>query len=286
MDNEPYQTFATESYADIQNRARKIKENWTAKKDPILQRTDNYVFHLLNPYHQNIQKIYKPTREKINYLNQIQEKDEKINRLNKSFINKSRTIYTESDWTPKKTGIRTYYKEFDIKKDELRRDHSGIRIFKQANASVIGKVLASSKDCPVYKERFHFKKAITGGIPTKDYQIMNSKKTMLPHQIFPPKSERDKTPTPISSSYTKLFSHYNNNGKTKTINLKINLSNINTFDKKYRHKKDHVKNIIYTTPRYRDIIYTDKPNRVKYQALLTQIEKNKRDNKTFFDEDD
>lgn len=51
MDNELYQTYATESYADIQNRARKIKENWIAKRDPILQRTENYVFHLLNPYY-------------------------------------------------------------------------------------------------------------------------------------------------------------------------------------------------------------------------------------------
>ena len=70
-----------------------------------------------------------------------------------------------------------------------------------------------------------------------------------------------------------------------TITLKVNLCNVN---EKYRNKKDHVKNIINTTPKYRDIYYTDKPNRVKYQTIKKQLAKNKEDEKNyhFIDKDD
>ena len=43
MYNDIYKTYATESYADIQNQAKRNKENWIGIRDPILQRTDNYV---------------------------------------------------------------------------------------------------------------------------------------------------------------------------------------------------------------------------------------------------
>ena len=43
MYNDIYKTYATETYADIQNQAKRNRENWIGVRDPILQRTDNYV---------------------------------------------------------------------------------------------------------------------------------------------------------------------------------------------------------------------------------------------------
>lgn len=278
MYNDIYKTYATESYADIQNQAKRNKENWIGIRDPILQRTDNYVcFYSL--FSQNVKKEYKQTTERTNYHNYIQEKEIK---RSKSFLSKTTKVHLESEYTPSKKGIRTF-KDIKNQTDLYKRDHSGIKIVQKPNASIIGKVLASDDDCPVYKERFHFKKAITGGIPSKDYTTMNNRRMMLPHQVKRPKTERNGTPNPVSESYKKIFGHMEKNNNT--ITLKVNLCNVN---EKYRNKKDHVKNIINTTPKYRDIYYTDKPNRVKYQTIKKQLAKNKEDEKNyhFVDKDD
>ena len=43
MNYRVYQNYATEAFLEAQKEAKKFKENWERKNDPILQRGDEYV---------------------------------------------------------------------------------------------------------------------------------------------------------------------------------------------------------------------------------------------------
>ena len=177
------------------------------------------------------------------------------------------------------------FNDNDLKQriNSTQRNTYGIKIVTTPNESTIGKILASTDDCPIYKERFHHKKAINGGILSKYYTKLVSKRLMLPHQVDPPKHERDKTPPPVNKeTFNKLFGMYdmknNNNGNSGNRPI-VDLSE---FKKKRinKGKKDNVGKIISyeNGPKYRDNYkIATKPNKYAFNDIVKGIKQNQRD---------
>ena len=153
---------------------------------------------------------------------------------------------------------------------DIERFKKGIKRFNYSNKSVVGKVIRGDKDVPIYKERFHVKKTENNGQPSELYIKMNNKFSMLPHQYLP--VNKNKVTDKFSSNYNDLFKR---DFKNRNYNLAENKVR---FREKYHQEKDHLGPVLtYEGVHYRNMNkFATKPNKVPYEALINQINENKK----------
>ena len=110
---------------------------------------------------------------------------------------------------------------------------------------------------------------------------MVSKRLMLPHQVEPPKHERDKTPPPINKeTFNKIFGAYDMKSNHPVVDL-------SEFKKQRINKgrKDNVGKIISyeNGPKYKDNYkIATKPNKSAFNDIVKGIKQNQKDVYTYY----
>lgn len=201
-------------------------------------------------------EISKMTLERTQYNQKLKERTDREQFRPNPF--RSNRLFTETTQQDPKPLIKYQPKIFSRSQEPERK--TGIKINLKAKNSLVGKVLISANDCPIYKPRRVAKLPSNKGLPSKEYTRMLEKQVMIPHQV------------------------------DNVDNLDLTLMRNNTFDRlfvsgeiqrcpRFRFAdvpaaKESMSSIISyeNGPKYKDVYYTRKPNLVDYKTIVNTIE--------------
>ena len=257
--------------------ARRLKERWLSKNDPILQRDNKYI-----PQHKQTQQC------KLNYFERMKQKEEQTKQHKQSFKNNNncRSLFTESS-EPKykchKKRVFTPESNFVSK----RHDNKGIRVFPLTykNEQITNILTRDSNSNSNNNENAIRRR--TCYKPSEGYVRMNDKRMFLPFENRMSKKDsvrgcsgnvgsvnkegsKERIFGISNSSMSSNATHTNHNSEVGHSKVKcVHKNNV-------KLKTDHVNDIITYKygPAFKEEQLTSKPNTINYSNILSKHRQN------------